>query len=379
MRLFDNLNIDFLGKRKIAYIISATVIILGIISLVVRGLQFGIDFKGGTEVGVEFEKAIEIGEIRENLTDVGLGNVEVKTFGGEQGVLVRTEIQRVPSDIFQNIREKIEEEMNSNFPDAQSTVVDTTSSSITYEFQSAGIASEVEEKMFEAGFQTAMASQEEESRQVVFRVSIADWIELNLKETYPNNPFTILKEEQVGPKIGEELKADAVIAIALSLIVILVYLGFRFKFVFAFGAVAALFHDVLITLGIFSLLYGWFDFLNLEISISVVAAFLTLVGYSINDTVVVFDRVREELKLRKTAPLIDNMNRAINITMRRTVVTSLTTLIVVAILLFFGGDVLRAFAFALFLGVLIGTYSSVFIASPVVLEYSTKRKSTIEF
>lgn len=379
MRLFDNLNIDFLGKRKIAYIISGTLILLGIISLVVRGLQFGIDFKGGTEVGVEFEKPIEIGQIREGLTDIGLGNIIVKTFGGEQGVLIRSEIQRVPSDIFQNIRSKIEENFQEKYRGIQPTVVDTTSNSITYEFQSAEQASQVEQEMFQAGFQTALVSQEEASRQVVFRVSIADWLELNLKESYPNNPFTILKEEQVGPKIGEELKFDALVAVVLALLVILIYLGFRFKFVFAFGAVAALFHDVLITLGIFSILYGWFDFLNLEISISVVAAFLTLVGYSINDTVVVFDRVREELKLHKTATLIDNMNRAINVTMRRTVVTSLTTIIVVAILLFFGGDVLRAFAFALFLGVIIGTYSSVFIANPVVFEYVTKRKSKIEF
>ena len=176
MRLLDNLNIDFLGKRKIAYVISGIVILLGIISLVVRGLQFGIDFKGGTEVGVEFEKSIEIGQVREDLTDVGLGNIVVKTFGGEQGVLIRTEIQRVPSDIFQNIRTKIEESLQERYSGIQPTVVDTSSTSITYEFQSAEQASQVEQEMFQAGFQTALVTQGEASRQVVFRVSIADWI-----------------------------------------------------------------------------------------------------------------------------------------------------------------------------------------------------------
>ena len=200
-----------------------------------------------------------------------------------------------------------------------------------------------------------------------------------MKDHFKDNPFKVLKEDKVGPKIGQELKTDAVIAVVLALIVILVYLGFRFKFVFAVGAVAALFHDVLITLGLFSLLYGVIPSLNLEISISVVAAFLTLVGYSINDTVVVFDRVREEIKIHKTAPLKDNMNKAINKTLRRTIITSLTTLFVVTVLLFFGGDVLRGFAFTLFFGIVIGTYSSIFIASPFVLEYVKRSKSKIKF
>jgi preprotein translocase SecF subunit len=189
----------------------------------------------------------------------------------------------------------------------------------------------------------------------------------------------VLKEEKVGPKIGDELKQDAVIAIILALIVILIYLGFRFKFGFALGAVAALFHDVLITLGVFSVLYGIIPGLNLEISISVVAAFLTLVGYSINDTVVVFDRIREDLKIHKTAKIEEVMNKAINKTMRRTIITSLTTLLVVTVLLFFGGEVLRGFAFTLFFGILVGTYSSIFVASSFVLEYAKKRSARIQF
>ena len=195
----------------------------------------------------------------------------------------------------------------------------------------------------------------------------------------PNNHFVVQKEDHVGPKIGGELKQDSIISILLALAAILIYLGFRFKFVFALGAVVALFHDVLITLGIFALLHGVIPGLNLEISISVVAAFLTIVGYSINDTVVVFDRVRENIKIHKTAPLKDNMNNAINKTMRRTLVTSLTTLFVVTVLLIFCGDVLRGFAFALTLGILVGTYSSIFVASSFVYEYVQRTQKKIQF
>lgn len=374
-----NVNIDFLSKRKTTYIVSGTLITLGIISFAVRGLEFGIDFKGGTEIGLDFEKPIEITEIRQKVSELGLGNVEVKTFGGDTGVLLRTELQDIPPVIYSNIVKSINDAIKTIAPDAEYKLVDSTISSITYEFNDPETTTKVANELFAMGYQTGQISQESDNRQMVVRVSIADWLELSLKEQYADNSFTVLKEDKVGPKIGKELKADAIIAVVLALIVILIYLGFRFKFVFAVGAVAALFHDVFITLGIFSLLYGVIPYLNLEISISIIAAFLTLVGYSINDTVVVFDRVREEIKIHKTAPLKENMNKAINKTLRRTIITSLTTLFVVGVLLFFGGDVLRGFAFTLFFGIIIGTYSSIFIASPFVLEYAKKRKSKIQF
>lgn len=193
-----------------------------------------------------------------------------------------------------------------------------------------------------------------------------------------DNPFQVLREEQVGPKIGKELKQDAVIAVFMSLLVILIYLGFRFKFIFAIGAVVALFHDVLITLGLYAALYNILP-INLDIDLTVVAAFLTLVGYSINDTVIVFDRVRENLKIHKTKPLLEVMNMSINKTMSRTVLTGGTTLISVFILLLLGGDVLRAFAFTLFFGIIIGTYSSIFVASALVLEYANRSKKKFQF
>ena len=159
----------------------------------------------------------------------------------------------------------------------------------------------------------------------------------------------------------------------------MVYLAFRFKFIFAFGAVLALFHDVLITLGFYAILYNVIPGLNLEIDLTVVAAFLTLIGYSINDTVIVFDRVRENLKIHKTMPLLELLNASINRTMSRTILTGGTTLLSVTVLLIFGGEVLRAFAFTLFFGIIIGTYSSIFVASALVLEYATKYNKKVQF
>ncbi|MDP2037550.1 MAG: protein translocase subunit SecF [Ignavibacteria bacterium] len=163
------------------------------------------------------------------------------------------------------------------------------------------------------------------------------------------------------------------------MVVILIYIGFRFKFSFAIGAVIALFHDVLITLSLFSILYGVIPGLNLEVTLTVVAAFLTLIGYSMNDTVVVFDRVREYLRLHKTIPLEENMNRAINNTFSRTIITGLSTMFMIIILIIMGGEVLRGFAFALFVGMITGTYSSIFVASAFVLEYANRTKSKVTF
>jgi len=376
---FRNINFNFLGKRKIAYAISGTLIGLGIVSMIFRGLAFGIDFKGGSEIALQFQKKIEISQIRQKINTIGLGKVEVKTFGGDTGVLLRTELQQIPRKIFPEIVKAIESKIKAINPNIKYSVVDTTASSITLSFASPQITNEMIDRLFKAGFQTGHVSQEKENKKMIVRVGISDWIELSLKKYFPNNHFKVLKEDKVGPKIGKELKIDAIIAVVLALLVILIYLGFRFKFVFATGAVVALFHDVLITLGLFSLFYGVISFLNLEISVDVVAAFLTLVGYSINDTVVVFDRIREDIKIHKTAPLEDNMNKAINKTLSRTIITSLTTLFVVAVLLFFGGEVLRGFAFALFFGIITGTYSSVFIASPFVLDYVNKKKLKIKF
>lgn len=378
MRIFENLNYDFLGRRKTFYVVSTVLFLLGILGVIVRGFHFGIDFQGGTEIVLQFQKPTSVSQMRGYVENIGLGNVELKTFGGETGILVRTELQQVPKNIYPKVLDNIRNEINKDFPNLPYKIVDTVATSATFEFANADTTSQLVSKLFDAGFQTGKVSEEPDNRQMVVRVGIADWIKINLREKMHDNPFQVLREEQVGPKIGKELKQDAVIAVFMSLLVILIYLGFRFKFIFAIGAVVALFHDVLITLGLYAALYNILP-INLDIDLTVVAAFLTLVGYSINDTVIVFDRVRENLKIHKTKPLLEVMNMSINKTMSRTVLTGGTTLISVFILLLLGGDVLRAFAFTLFFGIIIGTYSSIFVASALVLEYANRSKKKFQF
>jgi len=379
MRIFENLNVDFLSKRKLFYTISAALFLIGLINVIFRGLEFGIDFNGGSEIILQFQNPVEISDIRAKLENTGLGNIEVKTFGGETGVLVRTELQEIPKQIYPRILGNIEETINKNFPGLEKRVIDSSANSLTYELPNPDTTNRLADILNKAGFQATEVSGEPDNKQLIVSVGIADWIKENLKQKMPDNPFKVLREQKVGPKVGAELKQDAVIAIFASLMAILIYLGFRFKFIFAFGAVLALFHDVLITLGLYSVLYGLIPGLNLEIDLTIVGAFLTLIGYSVNDTVVVFDRVRENLKIHKTLPLADIINMSVNKTMSRTILTGGTALITLFVLLILGGEVLRAFSFTLFFGIIIGTYSSIFVASCLVYEYASRAKKRVQF
>jgi len=380
MRIFHNLNVDFMGKRKFFYILSASIFLFGMLNIAFRGLHFGIDFKGGTEMVVKFEDPIKISVLREDLQSTGLGEIEIKTFGDDAGALIRTQLQVLPQNLFPKIQKQIEDDINSSFP----TVVgnyrsEKTSNTVTYSFNNPDTATAIATKLFLDGFQSGKVSEEVTNTQVVVQVGISDWIKENLRNKVKGNSFQVLREERVGPKVGNELKRDTMIAIILSLIGILIYLAFRYKFVFAFGAVLALFHDVLITLGLYAILYNVIPGLNLEVTLTVVAAFLTLIGYSINDTVIVFDRVRETLKVHKTEPLETLMNMAVNKTMSRTVITGGTVLMSTFVLLLLGGEVLRAFAFTMFFGIIIGTYSSVFVASAIVVDYAKRYHKKVEF
>ena len=188
-----------------------------------------------------------------------------------------------------------------------------------------------------------------------------------LSSIHGEGSYDIRRLETVGPKIGKELRGDMIAAVLIAMAGIVIYISIRFQFMYAMGALVALAHDVLITLGLFSLL-------NMEISLTVLAAFLFIVGYSLNDTIVVFDRVRENVKVKRQDAFKDVLNQSLNQTLNRTIITSLTTLTVVLILLFFGGEVIKPFAFALTVGLVVGTYSSIFIASPVVLAWSENQK-----
>lgn len=293
MKFFKETNIAFIKYSKTAITISTVIIIIGLISIVfVRGLNYGIDFTGGTLVQLKFEKPITTAEIRKALSAVNLGNSIIQKVGESNEFLIR-----VPQvEGLENVPTKITESMS----------------------------------------------------------------------VFEDNSFEIRRTDQVGPKIGGELRRDAVLAIISAIVVIGIYISIRFKFRFAIGAVAALIHDVLITLGIFSI----FQF---EISLSTIAAFLTIVGYSLNDTIVLYDRIRENLrtKTKVLTKIEDLINRSINDVLSRTVITSLTTFIVVAILAFAPGEV-GIFAIAMIIGVIVGTYSSMYIAGPVVIYWQNR-------
>lgn len=380
MRLFENLNIDFLGKRKFFYLVSSTIILLGIVSIIIKGLDLGIDFKGGSEVVVSFDKPVAIADVRDATARMGLGNVELKTFGATtENILVRTELQDLDQVQFEKIKTNLESLMKQSVHDTLFSMKEQTSSTVVYSFDTPENANLIADKLFLSGFQAGLVSKEQDNLEVIVRLGIADLIKEGLRTEFTGINFDIIKEDKVGPKIGEELKRDAIIAIILALVVIMIYIGFRFKFAFGLGAVLALFHDVLITLGFVSFFNGMMPGLNLEITQTVIAAFLTLIGFSVNDTVIIFDRIRENLKVHKTMDFFSLINFSINRTLSRTIITSGTILIVTTVLLLLGGEVNKGFAFTFFIGIIVGTYSSIYVASAFVYDWTIKSKKKIQF
>jgi preprotein translocase subunit SecF len=215
--------------------------------------------------------------------------------------------------------------------------------------------------------------------------TVADRIQAGIKENMPDKNFQVMRTDKVGPKIGKELRTNAIYAIVFSLIGILVYLALRFQFVYAVGAVIGLFHDVLITLSAVAIFDAIFPMIQLEFNQQMLAAFLTLIGFSVNDTVIVFDRIRENIKLYKNEDIEGVMNKSVNATLSRTIITSGTVFLTVLVLFIFGGEVLRAFAFTFAIGIITGTYSSVFVAGSIVVDWkhhvlkTTKVKSNTKF
>jgi preprotein translocase subunit SecF len=286
-------HIDFIKSRFIALIISAVLIIAGIISLIVKGgPNYGIDFAGGMMIQLKFQEQTSIKDIRKVLKEIDLGDSVIQRFGdpGDNEVLIR--VEKKVADL-ENLGSIVEQEM---------------------------------EKVFSKG------------------------------------SFEVRRVEMVGPKVGKDLRQKGIMAILWAMLGILLYIAWRFELKLAVGAVVAVFHDILITIGIFSLT-------NREIDLTIVAGLLTIAGYSINDTIVLFDRFRENLRLIRKFSYKDLLNKSINEVLSRTLLTSLTTLLVTLILLLLGGEVIRGFAFALTIGVLVGTYSSIFVASPVVFAW----------
>jgi len=291
LEIIKNTNIDFLGKRNIAFIFSGIISLIGIFAMVqiaTGQANLGIDFAGGTSVQLKFERPVKVHDIRKALEDGGIKDFDLQELTGENKILIRAK----------NI-----------------------------EIQSGKVSEQV----------TGVISQK-----------------------FPDNNFVVDSTTEIGPKVGGKLRADAGMAIVVATIGILIYIAIRFKLNFAVGATVATFHDVTAVLGIFYLL-------GREINLILVTALLTIAGYSLTDTVVVFDRIRENLRIRLKDPVVSVMNLSINEVLSRTIVTSLTVLLTSVALFFFGGEVLHDFSLAMIIGLLIGTYSSVFVASPIVL------------
>ena len=306
MQIIKNSKIDFINNSKFTIFLSSALILASIFSLVInKGPELSIDFKGGTLIAVNYTKPVNINDLRSKLKTV---NIDGENF----------------------------------------------------DFSSAEI------KHFGNESSVALRIANIENEPENFSGKLIEVLKNSFPDGYPKNKNDfILSIGKVSPKVGSELSGKAIMAIIYAITLILIYISLRFEFVFAIGAIAAIAHDVTITLGIFSIL-------GYEISLPVVAAFLTIVGYSLNDTIVIFDRIRENLKTIKKDSIIDTVNKSINESLSRTIVTSLTTFFVVLILYFFGGEVIRYFSFALIIGVLVGTYSSIFVASLIVVYMQPK-------
>jgi len=290
-------DIKFSNYYKRLNLLSLSLIILSILILFFKGLNLGVDFKGGTLIEIRTENSnVNIGEIRQSFMKMNLGDVNVKKFGKENDYLVKIEIKKSNDDNFiQSINNSLSSDLGS---------------------------------------------------------------EVNFRRV-----------ENVGPKVSNELLKSGLLAISLSLAAMLLYIWIRFEWQFSVGAIAAILHDVIITVGIFS-------FLSYEINLSIVAAILTIVGYSMNDTVVIFDRIRENLKKYSKISISDISNQSTNETLSRTLITSVTTLLALFSIYFFGGAILKGFSFAMIIGVIVGTYSSIFVAAPV-LKYTKVTQKTV--
>ena len=288
-------NINFVSKFKKANYISIFIFFISILFITFKGLNYGIDFKGGTLIELRADKSIDISSIRDLLKNMNLGDINVKKFGKEGDFLIKVEQKKSNnSNLIPQIKEKLSDNLNSN---------------------------------------------------IDFR-----------------------RVENVGPKVSAELLESSIIAISLALAAMLFYIWIRFEWQFSLGSIIALSHDVIITLGIFSLL-------SLEINLSIIAAVLTIVGYSMNDTVVIYDRIRENLFKYTKISISDVSNLSINETLSRTIITSITTLLALLSIFILGGEILRGFSFAMILGVIIGTYSSIFVASPILKFFKVSYKT----
>ena len=303
MQFFHNTNIDFIKSRFFFMTVSICSLLSGIILTLIVGIDYGIDFVGGTEIQCAFKTHVEMTQIRNAVDASNIKGAEIKSYGKEGQFLIR--------------------------------VKETSAQSINNQKK------------------------------------ISDDVIKILADKFPTNTVTKLGENTIGPKVGKEMRTQAFIAVFLSILAIMLYVAFRFEFIYGLGAIIALVHDVIFTFG-FVLFCGQIGLVNLEFNQSMLAALLTVIGYSINDTVIIFDRIRENKEKHKGIPLRKLINLSINETLSRTINTVLTVVTVLVVMVLVAGPVLQGFSFTMLIGIIVGTYSSIYIASSFVIWYSEK-------
>ncbi len=384
MEFFHDVNIDWMGKAKYFVILSLTLLLIGVISVVHQGgLRYGIDFRGGTLVYVRFATSPPVDQIRKGLAQAGLNNSTIQQISdianpnSSNDVVIGLEQKGQGDESIDAGKQAILSVLQKSFggtsdkPDFNSIAASSLAGFLTQK-DPLNLGTSAGDRY------TQLAQQITDARDKDHGGILSSFDELktvpgvnstlvaDLQGSFSLGTFAIRDVEVVGPKVGAQLRRQAVLATLYALAGMLIYIAFRFEWVYGAAAVIAVFHDVLITLGLFSLFHY-------EISLTVIAALLTLVGYSMNDTIVIFDRVRENLRLMRREPFPDIVNRSINQTLSRTILTSGLTFLTVLVLFLMGGQVLRSFSFAMVVGVVIGTYSSFGIAAPIVVVWNRYR------
>ncbi|MBV9269422.1 MAG: protein translocase subunit SecF [Acidobacteriaceae bacterium] len=374
MEIFKQTNFDFLGKKWPFITLSLLLTAAGLISLAVKGgPKYGIDFTGGALMDVKFQKRPSAEAIRSALHKSIPGEIEVQEISGTQEVFISTGLNGRSDQVLQDVRGRMVSSLNTAFNPNQGDKLDINTAG-----QSA-LADRLRDPLAQAGVGLTDDQVNDLTKQITtFRdtpprsglIQNLDQLSgvpgmnpkiLNvIKQQCYGGAFTVRNVQVVGPKIGADLRRQAIEVVLWALAAMLVYIAFRFEWIYGVAAVIAVFHDTIITIGLFSLF-------NKPVDLTVIAALLTLVGYSMNDTIVTFDRVRENLRLQMRGSFRDIVNRSINQTLSRTVLTSGLTFLTAISLYLFGGQVLNGFSFALVVGIIVGTYSSIFIASPILI------------
>lgn len=373
-----NFNIDFIGRMNAILWVTLILSVLSVVSMAVYGLNFGTDFAGGYELQMHFPKAVSEAQIRDVIEPMHLQDARVQQFGAASEnsylILVRGEGDTTTAPQEQAIAQGLQGKLKSA-DDLLGVMVAESGDGATLRFAQAPEEGQVRQVLSDLHYTVKKITTESHGTETTMQVSIkglADGISERLVQGLGLDPQVdpLVRVEFVGPQVGAQLRNQGVMAVVYSLLLILVYVAIRFDMYFAPGAIIATLHDIIVTMGLFS-------FFQIDFNLTVVAAILTLIGYSLNDTIVVYDRVRENaLKLRGMAlrPLV---NQSINETLSRTILTSGTVFMVTASLLILGGPFIRAFAITMFIGVIVGTYSSIAVASPLYIalrEYGERKK-----